>query len=155
MYATYEFYTDDYYGDDIPQESFNKYADRASDYIDTLTFDRLVDKFPENERTQVKIRKAVCNIAEVIYNIDMLRKQSLSSTGSIQQEDGIVIGKTVTSVSSGSESISYSASAALSSVYTTAATDKSAEKALLRDTAMQYLSGLTDDNGRNLLYAGL
>lgn len=46
-YADYEFYTTSYFGDTVPESDFPRYAERASDRIDVLTFDRLADGLPE------------------------------------------------------------------------------------------------------------
>ncbi len=54
-YADYEFYTTKYYGSAIPDsQSFDKEAERASDFLDIVTRDRLVDGLPDNERAQTK-----------------------------------------------------------------------------------------------------
>ena len=46
-YADYEFYTTKYYGSAIPDsQSFDKEAERASDFLDIVTRDRLVDGLP-------------------------------------------------------------------------------------------------------------
>ena len=47
-YADYEFYTTKYYGSSIPDsQSFDKQAERASDFLDIVTRDRLVDGLPD------------------------------------------------------------------------------------------------------------
>ena len=43
-YTDYAFYTNEYYGDVVPETDFPKYADRASDRVDEITFDRLADR---------------------------------------------------------------------------------------------------------------
>ena len=48
-YADYEFYKDRYYGSMIPEADFPRLSERASDFIDTLTFDRLVDGLPQSK----------------------------------------------------------------------------------------------------------
>ena len=75
----------------------------------------------------------------------------------IQQEDGTVTGKVVSSVSSGSESRTYvtGSSGSASNIYTQAAMDKKTENMVIYQAAVEYLSGVTDDEGRNVLYAGL
>ena len=45
-YADYDFYTESYYGNVVPKADFDRLAARASDFIDTLTFDNLVDGLP-------------------------------------------------------------------------------------------------------------
>ena len=48
-YTDYQFYTTKYFGDAVTEEEFPKYAERASERVDSITFDRLVDGLPENE----------------------------------------------------------------------------------------------------------
>ena len=156
-YADYKFYTEIYYGDTVPEDAFPKYADRASDRIDMITFERLVDGMPEDDRSQNKIKKAVCALADALYQIDQIRKASMETVGTVAREDGTVVGKVVSSVSSGAESISYSTGASGSSadIYSHAATSKESENMLLRQIATDYLAGVVDKKGICLLYAGL
>lgn len=156
-YTDYEFYESKFYGDTVPESDFPKYADRASDRIDKYTFDRLVDGLPENERAKTKVQKAVCAVADAIYQIEQIKNASMDTVGTIQKEDGTVINKTVSSVSSGNESITYATgnNAVSNSVYTQASMDKKVENALLLNVATEYLAGVTNDKGICLLYAGL
>lgn len=156
-YTDYKFYIEKYYGDTVPESDFPKYADRASDRIDAITFDRLVDGLPEDERANTKVQKAVCAVAEALYQIDQIKKASMETVGTIVREDGTVTGKVVSSVSSGSESISYvtGTSGGSSGIYSQAAMDKKVENVLLRQVATEYLAGVTDNKGACLLYAGL
>ena len=68
-YADYEFYTTSYFGSAVPETDFPRLAERASDFVDAMTFDRLVDGLPENERSKKRIKKAVCSLAELMYQI--------------------------------------------------------------------------------------
>lgn len=155
-YTDYEFYKSKFYGDTVPESDFLKYAERASDRIDQYTFDRLVDGLPENERVKTKVQKAVCAVADTMYQIDQIKKASMDTVGTIQKEDGTVVNKAVSSVSSGNESISYATGSNISSnVYTQASMDKKVENALLLNVATGYLAGATNDKGICLLYAGL
>lgn len=156
-YADYQFYTEKYYGDTVPESDFPKYAERASDRIDSITFDRLVNGFPEEERAVTKVKKAVCAVAEALYQIDQIKKASMESVGTVTREDGTVVSKAVSSVSSGSESISFAtgSSGNTESIYGQAAIDKKVESVLLYQIATEYLSGVTDKKGICLLYAGL
>lgn len=156
-YADYQFYTGKYYGDTVPESDFPKYAERASDRIDMITFDRLADGLPDDERSQTKIKKAVCALADAIYQIDQIKKASMETVGTVVREDGTVTGKAVSSVSSGSESISYVAgtSGSNADIYSQAAMDKKVENVLLQQIATDYLSGAVDKKGICLLYAGL
>lgn len=156
-YTDYQFYTEKYYGDTVPEDDFPKYAERASDRIDSITFDRLVNGFPEEERAVTKVKKAVCAVADALYQIDQIKKASMESVGTVTREDGTVVSKAVSSISSGSESISFAtgSSGNTESIYGQAAIDKKVESVLLYQVATEYLSGVTDKKGICLLYAGL
>lgn len=156
-YADYQFYTTTYYGDTVPESDFPKYAERASDRIDSITFDRLVNGFPDEERAVTKVKKAVCAVAEALYQIDHIKKASMESVGTVTREDGTVVSKAVSSISSGSESISYATGSfgGAESIYGQAAVDKKVESVLLYQVATEYLYGVTDKKGICLLYAGL
>lgn len=156
-YADYQFYTEKYYGDTVPESDFPKYENRASDRINMITFDRLADGLPDDERSQTKIKKAVCALADAIYQIDQIKKASMETVGTVTREDGTVVNKSVSSVSSGSESISYvtGTSGSNTDIYSQAAMDKKVENVLLRQIATDYLAGVVDKKGICLLYAGL
>lgn len=155
-YTDYEFYKSKFYGDTVPESDFLKYAERASDRIDQYTFDRLVDGLPDNERVKTKVQKAVCAVADTMYQIDQIKKASMDTIGTIQREDGTVVNKAVSSISSGNESISYvTKNDTSSNVYAQASVDKKVENGLLLNVATEYLAGVTNDKGVCLLYAGL
>nr|DAH26634.1 MAG TPA: Head Tail Connector Protein [Caudoviricetes sp.] len=155
-YTDYEFYKSKFYGDTVPESDFLKYAERASDRIDQYTFDRLAGGLPDDERVKTKVQKAVCAVADTMYQIDQIKKASMDTIGTIQREDGTVVNKAVSSVSSGNESISYATGSNISSnVYVQASMDKKVENALLLNVATEYLAGVTNDKGICLLYAGL
>ncbi len=156
-YVDFEFYKTKFYGDIVPEESFQKYAEIASDRIDRITFDRLVDVLPENERDKTKVQKAVCAVADALYQIDQIRRSNMETVGTVKHEDGTVKGKMVSSVSSGSESISYvtGTQGNISDIYIQASTDKKNENVLLRRVATDYLAGVVNKKGICLVYAGL
>lgn len=162
-YADYEFYTTKYYGSSIPDsQSFDKQAERASDFLDIVTRDRLVDGLPDNERAQTKIKKAVCALADKLYSLELAEKQALSAAaGSLFGGSGGATTGVITSKSSGSESISYASlseiangAKAWSDIYSAAGNEQETNK-LLYDTAKVYLMGVKDNEGTPLLYAGL
>ena len=162
-YADYEFYTTKYYGSAIPDsQSFDKQAERASDFLDMMTFKRLVDGLPETDREQTKITKAVCALADKLYGLELAEKQALSAAaGSITSGTGGATTGVITSKSSGSESISYASPSeiangakAWSALYS-AAGDEQVTNKLLYDTAKGHLMGVRDNSGVPLLYAGM
>lgn len=210
-YADYKFYTESF-GNVVPEADFPRLAERASDFVDTMTFDRLVDGLPTNERAQKRIKKAVCSLAELMYQLELAEKNATSyatmngssvSTrpgeyGLVTDGDGniqLVRGASaenskvnaqlvsdangnvrltnskedsgdkntgiVTSVSSGSESISYAtpqqigASAKEWSAVYAAAGDVQKTNDLLLKTALPLLMGVRTDDGIPVLYAGV
>ena len=163
-YADYEFYTTSYFGSVVPETDFPRLAERASDFIDTMTFGRLVDGLPTNERSQKRIKKAVCSLAELMYQIELAEKNATnaaaSGTSTTIGSGGSTTG-IVTSVSSGSESISYAtpqqigASAKEWSAVYAAAGDVQKTNDLLLKTALPLLMGVRTDDGIPVLYAGM
>ena len=163
-YADYEFYTTSYFGSVVPETDFPRLAERASGFVDMMTFDRLVDGLPENERSQKRIKKTVCSLAELMYQIELAEKNAtnaaVSGTSTAIGSGGSTTG-IVTSVSSGSESISYAtpqqigASAKEWSAVYAAAGDVQKTNDLLLKTALPLLMGVRTDDGIPVLYAGV
>lgn len=163
-YADYEFYTTSYFGSVVPETDFPRLAEKASDFVDLMTSDRLANGLPTDERSQKRIKKAVCSLAELMYQIELAEKNAtnaaasgISTTiGSGGSTTGIV-----TSVSSGSESISYAtpqqigASAKEWSAVYAAAGDVQKTNNLLLKTALPLLMGVRTDDGIPVLYAGV
>lgn len=162
-YADYDFYTESYYGNVVPEADFDRLAARASDFVDLMTSDRLVDGLPTDERSQKRIKKAVCSLAEKMYQIELAEKNAtdaaVSGTSTTISSGGSTTG-IVTSVSSGSESISYatpqqkaSGAKEWSAVYA-AAGDIQKTNDLLYKTALPLLMGVMTDEGILILNAG-
>lgn len=162
-YADYEFYTTSYFGSVVPETDFPRLAERANDFVDTMTFDRLVDGLPTNERSQKRIKKAVCSLAELMYQIELAEKNAINqaSANVTDINAGNISTGIVTSVSSGSESISYAtpqqigASAKEWSAVYAAAGDVQKTNDLLLKTALPLLMGVRMDDGIPILYAGV
>lgn len=211
-YADYEFYKTSYFGSAVPGTDFPRLAERASDFVDTMTFDRLVDGLPANEHSQKRIKKAVCSLTELMYQIELAEKNATSyatmngssvstrpgeyglvtdgdgniqlvrgasaenskvnaqlvsdASGNVQlinskEDSGDKNTGIVTSVNSGSESISYAtpqqigASAKEWSAVYAAAGDVQKTNDLLLKTALPLLMGVRTDEGIPILYAGM
>ena len=163
-YADYEFYTTSCFGSVVPETDFPRLAERASDFVDTMTFGRLVDGLPTDERSQKRIKKAVCSLAELMYQIELAEKNAtnaaVSGASTAIGSGGSTTG-VVTSLSSGSESISYAtpqqigASAKEWSAVYAAAGDVQKTNDLLLKTALPLLMGVRTDDGIPVLYAGV
>lgn len=162
VYVDYKFYTESF-GNVVPETDFPRLAEKASDFIDTMTFNRLVDGLPTNERSQKRIKKTVCSLAELMYQIELAEKNAINqaSANVTDINVGNISTGIVTSVSSGSESISYatpqqkaSGAKEWSAVYATAG-DVQKTNDLLLKTALSLLMGVRTDDGIPILYAGL
>lgn len=161
-YTTFTFYEQTYHGNVVPSEDFDRIADRASDFLDVITFDRLADGLPSDEKAAIKVQKAVCAVCDKLHQLELAEKQALSAAGggtSSGESGGAALG--ITSRSAGSESISYASPSemangakAWSAVYQ-AAGDMQKTNKLLEDAARLYLTGVRNDDGVLLLYAGM
>ena len=105
-YADYEFYKTSFFGNVVPESDFMRFAERASDFIDTLTFDRLVDGLPGDERQQKRIKKAVCAAADILYQIDIAEQNAAAAvaTGTATALPG---GGTTTGIVTSVSSVRY------------------------------------------------
>ena len=148
-YADYEFYTTRYFGDELTEATAPKWLERASDAVDNITFHRLESGMPKEEAHVVRVKKAVCALAEVLYRVDQQR----AATAASKDAHGN-FRPAVASMSSGKESVSYVQSVE-ASVYAKAASDSAALNALLQSEAERYLANTTGPDGVNLLYAGV
>lgn len=162
-YADYEFYTTSCFGSVVPETDFPRLAERASEFVDTMTFDRLVDGLPTDERSQKRIKKAVCSLAELMYQIELAENNAINQASSNVTDTNVgnISTGIVTSVSSGSESISYAtpqqigASAKEWSAVYAAAGDVQKTNDLLLKAALPLLMGVRTDDGIPVLYAGV
>lgn len=162
-YADYKFYTESF-GNVVPETDFPRLAERASDFVDLMTSNRLVDGLPTDERSQKRIKKAVCSLAELMYQIELAEKNATNAAASGASTTIGAGGSTtgvVTSVSSGSESISYatpqqkaSGAKEWSAVYAAAGNVQKTNDLLLK-TALPLLMGVRTDDGIPVLYAGV
>ena len=149
-YADFSFYSNAYRGDILTDENADHWLESASDYVDYVTFHRTEYAFPDRERDVLKVKKAVCAIAEALYLIDIQEKASLAA----EDVHGMLHGA-VASISSGRESVSFLQNGSANNAYAKAATDKYEQDRQLRQIAKLYLSCVPDKYGINLLYAGV
>lgn len=127
--------------------------DRQTTGLDNVR--KLKIAFPADEEAAEAVRRCECELVHLMAQIEEAEKVRQEAHGLVQQEDGTVKGKVVTSVSSGSESISYSTGGNTGTTAIDAAAGSTAARnVLFADTVRKYLSGVTDANGVNLLYMG-
>lgn len=85
VYATYDYYKDEYSGETLTEQEFKKYARKASAEIDHVTFGRLSDK-SDNEIPDA-VRDATCDIAEKMHDFDTAEGKEIAS----ETNDGISV----------------------------------------------------------------
>lgn len=101
MYATYAYYTGAWYGSTISSDDWEKYATRASDYIDYLTGGRA----KTYDDTTDALKKACCAVAEQMALSDSIIENVSAAGGEVASE------------SVGSHSVSYRSSAEMQMGY--------------------------------------
>ena len=159
-YADNEFYKTLYGEKSVSETDFNRLSWDACKKIDaaTTTVDgikKLKIAFPTDEDDSEAVKRCLCELINILYKLEQAEERVNASQGFVQREDGTVSSKLVSSVSAGNESISYSTNnISAATLIDKALSDKTVQEQLYRDTIAKYLSGVTDKNGINLLYAG-
>lgn len=153
-YTDYTFYTDRYFGNIIPEADFPRLSERASEEIDNLTNKRLRKWMPEDEGDAADVQKAVCALAESLYYSETLVSAGMAGIGGITQADGTIRGKVISSMSSGSESMSFSTGGVSVSSLEGNEIQKMQERKMRK--AKKLLFGIQYKNrGYNLLFSGI
>lgn len=157
MYITFDEYTV-LYGP-IEEWIFNRLAFDACRVMDIHTtgidnVKKLRSYFPTDEDDAEAVKHCASRMVNILYQIHQTEVAAMESRGYESTEQGMR-GKVISSVSAGNESISYSTGASTSTAIDAAAKDKNARDKLLADIVWEYLSGVADANGVNLLYMGM
>jgi len=155
-YVDYEFYKNLYGSDAIPETDFKRLSWEAQKRVDNITFGKLKFAFPTNEDDAEAVKRCVCKLIEIAAAVDAANKRISEARGYVQDEaTGSMHGKIISSIASGSESVSYTAkSESGSTIIDAVLSDQAAQDKLYMDTTREYLAGIPDANGVNLLYAG-
>lgn len=157
MYITIDEYSAIY--DAMDGKVFDRLAFDACRMVDIHTtgidnVKKLKIAFPTDEDDAQSVKRCICKLVYTMSQIEDTEKAANQGKGYTETENGIR-GKVITSVSAGNESISYSAGGGSSvTLIDKALADKSVQDKLFSDTIREYLSGVTDANGVNLLYMG-
>ena len=157
MYITYSEYTDLY--DPIDGKLFNRLAFDACRYLDRLTagadgVKKLSAYFPTDADSVVAVKHCAAKVVNILFQIHEAEASASGGRGYENTEHGSH-GKVVSSVSAGNESVSYSIGGAQSTAIDAAVSNPTARDTLICNTIRQYLSGVQDANGVNLLYMGV
>lgn len=158
LIVTYDWYKTEYNGT-ANEEEFNQHVRMACKRLINETTGvcgtrKLIEYFPKNHYDADLVRECACRLVDISIAIQNAEKSAATASGYVQRNDGTVMPRMVSSVSSGSESISYATGANNATLFDKAFADKTVQKALYRDAITEYLSDVKDANGINLLYMG-
>lgn len=154
MYADYDYYQTEY-GGNMSADDYKRFSRRAERRIDGITGNKLQFAFPTNERSIEAVKDCVCELADFLYQVDSYNTAAMESMGTVAQADGTVKGKVITSISSGSESIGYSAAGSAKSSVTKAAESEKDLNEQIYSKVSGALYGVRDSNGVPMLNAEL
>ena len=156
MYADFNYYQTKYGGKVIESaDDFTHFGRKAERRLDVITGRKLQFAFPTKKKDKEVVKDCFCELTEFLYQLDNYQRAAMDIVGVMTQADGTVTGKVVTSISSGSESIGYSAKGSTDTSLVEAAKDKKVADAMINSMVRDGLSGVPDANGVNLLYAGI
>lgn len=157
-YVEYEYYQTLYGDDAVDKSKFLLLSYDADRKLDRVTagadgIEKLKFAYPTDEDDIEAIKRCVCKLIEIMNSINESEKRINASHEMITRPDGTIQGKVVSSVSAGSESRTFS-TGTNASLIDKVLSDKTAQERLYRDIVYDYLSGISDANGVNLLYMG-
>lgn len=157
LHISETFYTEIY--GEIDGSAFNRLCWAACRKLDAATtgvdgWKKLKNAFPVDADDAETVRRCACELIHLMWQIETAEKVTNQGRGYTETANGLQ-GKVVSSVSAGNESISYATgSVGSATLIDKALADKSVRDKLFRDTIAEYLSGIADANGVNLLYMG-
>ena len=146
------------YGE-ITDGSFKRLRQEALRTINYYTtgvdgFRKLEEAFPTDEDDATTVNLCIYKLINLMFRYEQAEVAAEGAVGYDATENGLR-GKVITSVSSGTESVSYATQKTDEfTIIGKAVADKAYWKNLLKETVWEHLSGVTDANGVNLLYMG-
>lgn len=137
---------------------FNRLAFEACRVMDIHTtgvdgVKKLKIAFPTDEDDADAVKYCAAKIINLLFQIQEAEAAASVGRGYTETAQGLQR-KIISRVESGNEAVSYSETKLSNSSIDAAVSDVSARKALLSSTIREYLSGICDANGVNLLYMG-
>ncbi len=151
-YVAYDFFNKMYPNAMSPVD-FANYEWEARRLLDTHTtgidnVKKLRCFFPEDEDNAEAVKRCMCKLIKLMHDVETAEQ----SRGLVQRGDGSVMTGLISSVSSGTESISYATSGG--TAFDAAVSNADARNKMYSQIVKSGLSGVTDANGVNLLFMG-
>ena len=152
----------DYYASrfgEIDAKEFERLSWQACKQLDSYTtgidgVKKLKVAFPTDEEDAESVKMCVCQLIDTMKQIEAAEKSAASLRELKETENGLR-GAVISSVTAGNESISYSTKTVADTPIDKAAADKIYRNHLLKEIVWEYLTGVADANGVNLLYMGV
>lgn len=159
MYIDYEYYKSLYGEKSILETDFNRLIWDAEREIDKATsgvdgVKKLKIAFPTDEEDAEAVKRCVAKVINKIYELEEAESNANSLWQYTKREDGSIQGKVVSSVSAGNESISYAVGKSQETINSTAIKSVANKERTIYQIISSRLSGVSDANGVNLLFAG-
>ena len=157
-YIDYAYFID-LYGDVISTQEFNFASWEAFRKLEYHTtgvdgIKKLKVAFPTDEDDAEAVKRCAAKMVYIAAQISAVEKSASKGRGYAETANGLQ-GKVISSVSAGNESVSFSTTSNTATLIDKALNNKVVQEQLYRDTVTEYLSGVKDANGVNLLYMGV
>lgn len=154
MYITFEEYSALY--DPIDEKLFNRLAFDACRVMDMHTtgidnVKKLKRFFPTEEDDVQAVKHCAAKLIDTLHQIHNAEE---SAAGAYENSEMGIRGKYIQSITAGNESISYTSGDTSKTAIDSAVADKTRRDKLLADIVWEYLRGVRDSNGINLLFMG-
>lgn len=157
MYITYSDYAALY---DAPDTAtFQRLCYQACRILDRHTtgvdgVKKLKVAFPTDEDATDAVKHCAAHIVNFLQQIMEAEKSASMARGYAETGNGLR-GKVISSVTAGNESISYATGQTQKTAADASITDLAFRNNQIKAIVREYLSGVTDANGVNLLYMGV
>lgn len=159
MYVDYEYYQSLYGEKALAEADFNRLLWEAEREIDKATSGvdgvrKLQVAFPTADYDAEAVKRCVVELVSFLYKLEITEKSLNAMSEYTERADGSLQGKVVSSVSAGNESISYAVGKTAETAISTAIKDLHSKDMTVYQFITSRLSGISDANGVNLLFAG-
>lgn len=157
MYITYSDYAALYDAPDMT--TFQRLSYQACRILDRHTtgvdgVKKLKVAFPTDQDATDAVKHCAAHIVNFLHQIMEAEKSASMARGYTETGMGLQ-GKVVSSITAGNESVSFTTASAQKTAADVAITDLSFRNNQIQAIIREYLSGVTDANGVNLLYMGV
>ena len=159
MYIEYEYYKTLYGDKALAENEFNRLSWDAEREIDKATcgidgVKKLKIAFPIDEENAEAVKRCISELVNFLYKLEEAENNANSLGQYTERDDGSLQGKVVSSVSAGNESISYAVGKSSETAISTAIKSVKDKEMVVYQFITSKLSGVSDANGVNLLFAG-